>query len=120
MTEQTETDQQSSEQTEDKVIIASGDQAEMLVFLNRLQEHATEVCEEAVAELGENESFTHQAVNWASLVCNDAECYLNSSGQRGFRVTISEASPDAGIFRQYVADALTTRGYSDIEVITEW
>jgi hypothetical protein len=60
------------------------------------------------------------AVNWGDLSCVRAESCDGDDGSLIYRVWISEADPDAGIFQSFVSEYLSEAGYSNITVSTEW
>ena len=60
------------------------------------------------------------AVNWGDLSCVEAALVLTDEGRSYYRVMIEEASPDAYKLGVYVRDWLAKRGWTDVEVLTEW
>ena len=60
------------------------------------------------------------AVNWGDLSCVEAALGQTDEGRRYYRVMIEEASPDAYKLAVYVRDWLAKRGWTDVEVLTEW
>jgi hypothetical protein len=59
-------------------------------------------------------------INWADLHVTAAERVLDDEGAESFRVTISEAAPEAADLRRYIRECLEASGHYNIEVVTEW
>jgi hypothetical protein len=64
--------------------------------------------------------FKNEPVNWADLGCTGVEWYQNDTDHRGFRVYIEEAAPDCAHLSAFIANYLQERGYSEVDVVTEW
>jgi hypothetical protein len=58
-------------------------------------------------------------VNWANLLCTQAEEWRDETGACGLRVWISEADPSATELHLYVARALHAQ-WGNVAVVTEW
>lgn len=82
-----------------------------LQHLRRLANDALDAAEAAGIE---------DAVNWGDLSCVEAALVLTDEGRSYYRVMIEEASPDAYKLGVYVRDWLAKRGWTDVEVLTEW
>lgn len=86
------------------------------VDLAALRAAANEACAVAVA----NRTAIGGAVNWTELHCTEALRSVSDQGVVSYSVLISEASPDAAPLQQAIAAELVRRGFSDIDVVTEW
>lgn len=64
--------------------------------------------------------FKNEPVNWASLRCIAAYQRFDEDGSSDFFVTIEEAAPDCRAFRDAIACALMEKGWTKIDVVTEW
>ena len=56
-----------------------------------------------------------EAINWGDLHCRDVE-----RADDGWRVWVSEASPEATRFQAYLQRKLAALGWADVEMRTEW
>ncbi len=63
--------------------------------------------------------FRDEPVNWGNLRCTDVSLIQDESGMR-FLVKVEEASSDAVMFREYLADRIRRELLLDVEVRTEW
>ena len=62
--------------------------------------------------------IAQDAINWADLHCIQANWIFYPDTR--WQIIISEASPTAWHLQTYIAEALTTQGYSNVDVIMEW
>lgn len=84
--------------------------------LKRLRADADAACEAARGD----SACRRDAVNWADFGCSIAEGYITDEGDSGTRVILEEAAPDCGNVQGFVHRYLRDRGWSEIEVVTEW
>ena len=80
-------------------------------------------CDEAIDSALSVAAITSGAINWANLHCCSAQKVLELDGDgigEFYRVEIEEASPDAGELSEYVTKALAAKGWTNVEVATEW
>lgn len=94
---------------------ANPDQAPTIDLL-ALRAAASDACTLAIA----NRLTIGGAVNWTDLRCTEASRNESDQGTVSYSVLISEASPDATALQQAVVTELARRGFSGIDVITEW
>ena len=59
-------------------------------------------------------------VNWADLSCLEVAWVLPDDGEPYAHVVIEEAAPEATEFCQAIKEELERRGFSGVEVVTEW
>jgi len=57
-------------------------------------------------------NFKNEPINWGDLRCFAVE--------EKYVVYISEASPNATEFKNYIKNELEKKGYKNVEIITEW
>lgn len=62
----------------------------------------------------------NDAVNWADLSVEDVGITSNWRGELSWTVTISEASPDATQFQEWLTAKLYEAGFMPVTVTTEW
>jgi hypothetical protein len=64
------------------------------------------------------------AINWADLHCAQAEFFITSNGETGYRVWISEASPDQLDLRKFIREFIDSRSdgarFESLEILFEW
>lgn len=61
----------------------------------------------------------HDPINWGDLSCTEVDWYTGTA-QSGYRVWISEASPDCRELPGVIASYLALHGYPGVDVRTEW
>lgn len=86
--------------------------AALVLKLPEVERLTDEACEFANGKVGD-------AVNWADLNCVEALLVVSLDGDVYFQVTVSEASPQASDFQEFVRKYLEDRGFK-ARVITEW
>ena len=74
----------------------------------------------AVLKTVDRSKWKGQAINWADLSCYGTEFYITDDGVSAYRVFVSEASPEAWEFAQWIQAELAKRGFVDVEVVLEW
>lgn len=89
------------------------------IILKQLKKSTEEAIQNIITKTDKPSRF-NEAINWADLHCHSAEFYLNSEDIAGYRVYIEEASPSCPKLHERIQEQLQKKGYSDIEVITEW
>lgn len=60
------------------------------------------------------------SINWADLHCVAAIYVMDDCGFTQLRVEIQEVAPGEMVLITPVSEALKKRGWSDIDVVTEW
>lgn len=83
----------------------------------RIQFYANEALEWAQKHKDE---FDSDAINWADLRCVDVERVTSLNGSEFWRVVIEECSPTSSQLREHVQEYLRVRGFTNLEVVTEW
>lgn len=67
-----------------------------------------------------DEEMRGAAVNWADLSVHTVEFWECDTGDVGWRIYISEASPTAHALSDHVRTYLSASGFNGVEVVTEW
>lgn len=76
--------------------------------------------DEILSQLTPDSFDRSEAVNWGDLSCVEVQHYTNDRGESGVRAVIKEADPSAHRLSNLVAVELHKRGWSGVEVSTEW
>lgn len=84
--------------------------------LAELRSCAEDACQEAY----ENRAGINGAINWGDLGCVDARKWQDCWGNEGMTVYIEEASESATELHSFIREYLKDRGWSGVEVVTEW
>lgn len=75
---------------------------------------------EIIALAKERKDNFPEAINWGDLKCADVE-YVESLYNKSFyRASIEEASPDCPKFIQFIRSGMRSRGFGEVEIVTEW
>lgn len=93
------------------------------VGLVALREEVDSLCDDAFAEhhASGGDTFRGDAINWGDLGCVSAEFWVDDATHTGYRVYIEEAAPDGcPLLVGWIETKLGERGFTDIEVVTEW
>ena len=86
-----------------------------------LRAHANELLSEAKQMHQEGSSlFAEDGVNWGDLSAHTVEFWESDTGDVGWRVYVSEASPTSNKLMAFMRDRLRARGFIGVEVLTEW
>lgn len=104
------------------VVIHNPEQREIMLSLMQLQNDCNETLGLALLDRAENESLAVEddAADWDELSCDDARRFISVTGGLGWIVTVSPADPSCARLRAYLADHLRSRGWDDVEVVTQW
>lgn len=91
--------------------------------LNTIKRRMTAI-EKAVNEIialaKERKGDFPEAINWGDLKCADVEYVESLHNEAFYRACIEEASPDCPKFIQFIRSGMRNRGFSEVEIVTEW
>jgi hypothetical protein len=106
-----------SERTEiaevvERAIAESRSPERSLTELRRLADEALDLSRVEIKSRG--------PVNWADLHVIEVAEVIPDFGNKYFIVRIEEASPDANELQRFIGNSLAAKGWSGVEVLTEW